>query len=151
MEWKRVFVCLAVIGLLAGSGAWAAHHEGGFAKLAEAWQAAYNEGNVDAVVALYMEDGMRMPPDVPTVKGREAIKAQIVDGMEMGLAKVKIETVDMKVMDDMGFGRGTFVGMDAEGNTITKGKWANAAKMVDGKWHIQYDIFNYDMPRQAPE
>lgn len=119
--------------------------------MAESWQAAYNEGNVDAVVALYMEDGMRMPPDVPAVSGREAIKAQIVEGMEMGLAKVKIETVDMKVVDDMGFGRGTFVGVDAEGNPITKGKWANAAKMVDGKWQIQYDIFNYDMPRPAPE
>ena len=44
-----------------------------------------------------------------------------------------------------------FEGMDAEGNTITKGKWANAIQMVDGKWQVQYDIFNYDAPMAAPE
>ncbi len=151
MEKKRVFVCLAVVSLLASSGAWAAHHEGGFEKLAEVWQAAYNEGDVDAVVAMYMEDGMRMPPDVPAVIGREAIKAQIVQGMESGMAKLKIEPAEMMVMGEMAMGHGTFEGMDAEGNTIAKGKWANVAKMVDGKWQIHYDIFNYDMPMPAAE
>lgn len=152
MYRKKVCLCLALVTLLAGSGAWADHHEGGdFGKLAEEWQAAYNKGDVDAVGAMYAEDGIRMPPDVPMVSGREAIKAQIQAGMEMGMVKVKIEPVEMKVMGEMAHGRGTFTGMDAEGNTIAQGKWANVAKMVDGKWQVQYDIFNYDAPRPAPE
>ena len=69
----------------------------------------------------------------------------------MGMAKVKIDTIEEKVMGEMAIGRGTFTGMDAEGNTITTGKWSNVVKMVDGEWKVYYDIFNYDAPMTAPE
>lgn len=148
---KKVSICLAVVVMLAGSAAWAGHHEGEFEKLAETWQAAYNAGDLDAVAGMYMEDGMRMPPDAPMVSGRDAIRAQLQAGADGGMAAVKIEMVETKVMGEMGFARGTFIGMDAEGNTIAQGKWANASKFVDGKWQVHYDIFNYDAPMPAPE
>ncbi len=150
MECRKILVCLAVMVLAVGSGAWAAHHEGDLSKLAEAWQATYNAGDYAAVVALYAEDGMRMPPDTPTVSGHEGIQAQIQAGVDMGLAKVMISVAESHIQGDVGHGRGTFEGMDAEGNTISKGKWANCIKMVDGEWKIHYDIFNYDAPLAAP-
>ncbi len=144
-------LCLTVAVLMTGSVALAAHHEGGFEEMAATWEAAYNKGDVAAVAAMYAEDGMRMPPDMPTVKGRAAIQEQIQAGMEGGLAKVKITVDDSHTSGEMGHARGTFVGMDAEGNTIAVGKWANVAKMVDGKWQVQFDIFNYDAPMPAGE
>lgn len=151
MVTRRVLMFLIVAGLVVGSPAWAAHHEGGFEEMAAAWEAAYNKGDVAAVVAMYAEDGMRMPPDMPMVKGREAIAAQIQAGIEGGMVKVKITLDDSHTSGEMGHGRGTFVGMDADGNKIAAGKWANVAKMVDGKWQVQYDIFNYDAPMPATE
>ena len=151
MEWKKVSVCLVVVALMAGSGAWAAHHEGDFEKMIANWTAAYNEGDVATIAALYTEDGMRMPPDLPIIKGRDAIQAQIQEGMDQGLAKVKIDLVDVQVAGDKAMLRGIFEGIDAEGNSLGTGKWTNVCNKVDGKWLIQYDIYNFDAPRPAAE
>ena len=136
---------VAALALVGGSVVQAAHHED-YAAMADAWEAAYNQGDAAAVAAMYVEDGMRMPPNAPTVTGREAIQAQIEQGIGMGMVKVDITTVDSKVMGDDGWARGTYVGMDAEGNTIAKGKWVQVGKKVDGKWHAYFDIWNSDMP-----
>jgi len=149
---KKVSLCLAVIALLAGSAVWAEHHEEGFAGMGKAWEAAYNSGDLAAVASMYLEDGMRMPPGMPIVTGREAIQAQIQQGVDRGLAKVKIETVEShEVMGEWGFARGTFTAMDAEGNTLGNGKWVNVSKHVDGKWFTHFDIWNYDAPLPASE
>ena len=150
MVSKKISICLMAIALVAGS-AWAGHHEAELEELPAAWEAAYNKGDVAAVAAFYAEDGMRMPPDVPIVKGREAIAAQVQAGIDNGLVKVKIKTMKIDVNGNTGHGWGTFEGMDADGNTITKGKWANSAKYIDGNWQVQYDIFNYDAPQPAME
>ena len=91
-----------------------------------------------------------MPADMPIVEGRDAIKAQIQAGIDRGLAQVKIKTVAAKSMGDMASMRGVFELMDAEGNSMIKGKWANLLKKVDGEWMIIYDIFNYDAPMPVP-
>ena len=148
---KKVFLCLALAVLLTGSVAWAGHHEGEYEKMAEAWQSAYNAGDVAGVAAMYADDGMRLPPDMPAVEGREAIQAQIQGGMDGGLAKVKIKTVETKVMGEMGFARGVFEGFAPDGSSLGTGKWANSAQYVDGKWHVRYDIWNMDAPAPAPE
>ena len=146
MSWKKLCLCLAVIAVLAGSFAWAGHHEGEYEELPAAWQAAYNSADAAAVAALYLEDGMRMPPDVPIVKGRDAVQAQIQGGMDQGLAKVKIESVESQVSGEMAWSRGTFATMDADGNPMGSGKWINIAKFVDGKWQTHCDIWNFDAP-----
>jgi uncharacterized protein (TIGR02246 family) len=151
MVKKNVCWILVSIMVLASSAVWAGHHEGEFEAMVAKWEGAYNEGDVAAVAAMYAEDGMRMPPDTPMVKGREAIAAQIQAGIDGGLVKVKIDVGKMEVHGTNGHGWGTFMGMDAEGNTITKGKWANHATYVDGKWQVQYDIFNYDAPTPPME
>lgn len=148
---KKVMLCLIVATLLAGSAVFAAHHEGKLEKLGENWEMAYNNEGSAAVAAMYLEDGMRMPPDMPTVSGREAIAAQIQGGMDQGMMKVSIETLETHVSGELGVARGSFKGMDADGNTISEGKWVNVSKWVDGKWMVHVDIWNMDAPSAMPE
>jgi ketosteroid isomerase-like protein len=149
---KRLLLTLAVVALVAISPVLAGHHEAAeFEKLGERWEAAYNNEGAAAVVAMYLEHGMRMPPDMPIAKGREAIQAQIQGGLDAGLAKVDIEMVESMVFGEKAVARGTFKGMDAEGNKITEGKWANVCKWVDGEWKIYYDIWNMDAPAASAE
>lgn len=148
---KKVLLCLAVIALLASSTVWAQHQEG-YAGLGKAWEATYNSGDASALAAMYLEDGMRMPPDMPIAMGRDAIQALIQEGMDQGLAKVKIETIEsQEVMGEWGFARGTFETMDADGNSLGAGKWVNVSKHVDGKWLTHLDIWNFDAPQPASE
>ena len=140
-----------LVALLTGSVVFAAHHEAEYEKLAKNWESAYNNEGAAAVAALYLEDGMRMPPDMPIAKGRAAIAAQVQGGMDLGLAKVKIEMVESMVSGEMGVARGTFKGIDADGNTMTEGKWMSVSKWVDGKWQVHADIWNMDAPAPMPE
>ena len=151
MMWKKVSICLVMVALLAGSAVWAGSRETEYAAFPKAWEKAYNSGDASAVAAMYGEDGMRMPPDAPIVKGRAAIEAYIAEGMKQGLAGVKIETVESHVGEDMAHARGTFESIDADGNSLGSGKWVSFSKHVGGKWQIQFDIWNFDAPRPAAE
>lgn len=144
---RRIVLLAATLAIGAGTAAVVAdHHEEAYHAMADAWEAAYNTGDAAAVAAFYLEDGMRMPPHATVVNGREAIQAQIQEGMDMGLAKIDITTVESKVWGDEGWARGTWVGMDAEGNTLDQGKWMQIGRLVDGKWHAAMDIWNSDLP-----
>ena len=150
MTCKKLCLCLAVVSLLLGSAAYAAHHEAEYDKLGENWEAAYNNEGAAAVAALYLDDGMRMPPDRPIVMGRKAVQAQIQEGMDQGQAKVEIEMVESHVSGELGVARGTFKTMDAGGNVLAAGKWVNVSKFVDGKWMVHLDIWNFDAPLPVP-
>lgn len=139
-------MCLLMVAVLASPVVFAAHHEAEYEKLADNWESAYNNEGAAAVAALYEEDGMRMPPDMPIAKGRAAIAAQVQGGMDNGLVEVDIEMVESMVTGEVGVARGTFKGMDADGNTITEGKWMSVSKWVDGKWQIHADIWNMNAP-----
>jgi ketosteroid isomerase-like protein len=134
MTWKKSGLCLAVVSLLLGSAAHAAHHEAEYDQLGENWEAAYNNEGAAAVAAMYLEDGMRMPPDTPVVKGRKAVQAQIQEGMDRGQAKVEIEMVESHVSGELGVASGKFKTMDASGNLLA----------------VHLDIWNFDAPLQAP-
>ena len=45
------------------------------AKLNDAWAAAFNKGDAQAVAAMYAEDAYVLPPGSDIVKGRAAIEA----------------------------------------------------------------------------
>jgi len=148
---QKIALCLMLVALLASSAVFASHHEAEYDKLADNWEAAYNNEGAAAVAALYLEDGMRMPPDMPIAEGRAAIQAQVQGGMDQGLAKVDIEMVESMVSGEVGIARGTFKGSDADGNTMTEGKWMSVSKWVDGKWQIHADIWNMDAPAAVVE
>ena len=148
---KKAMLVLVAVTLLAGTAVYAGMEDRGYSKLPDAWEAAYNSGEAAAVAAMYAEDGKRMPPDMPIVEGREAVQAQVQGGMDQGLAKVEIETVEVRVHEDNAWSRGTFKTMDADGNVTSEGKWVNISKWADGKWMVHLDIWNMDAPMAMPE
>ena len=146
MKRQMTVMCAVVLGLVlspaANAGGWENYDE----SMAKSWEAAYNTGDASKVVVYYAEDGMRMPPNLPAVEGREAIAAQITQGMEAGAAKVRLETLEYMSSGDMGWARGTYVIMDPEGNEVENGKWMQVAKKIGDRWYAYRDIWNSDNP-----
>lgn len=118
---------------------------------AATWEKEYNAGNLKAVAAMYAADGCRMPPNVPIVKGTDGILAQLQAGKDHGIVKIKVAVTMAETSGDWGSGMGTFETMGADGSHVDHGKWMNVSKKVNGKWIIQCDIFNSDMPIPAPK
>ena len=110
------------------------------------WEKEYNANNLNAVAALYASDGCRMPPNAETVKGSEAILAQLKSSKEQGAAKVKIAVTSSETMGDMGWGTGTYELIGADGTKMDQGKWMDVSKKEGGTWKFQCDIWNSNMP-----
>lgn len=149
---SRTFLCSLVllIGLIWVTSSVFAADASDVAGRAAAWEKAYNSGDLKAVADLYEADGCRMPPFQATVKGRDAIMAQLKDGKDKGFAKVKIAVTSSETSGDMGYGIGTYEIMKADGSHLDHGKWMLISKKGKDGWKTTCDIFNSDMAMPAP-
>ena len=152
MRTRNLIALTLTVAVVALGLATPGHADEAAAKaLLEKWMTAYNSGDLEAVAALYAEDGCRMPPNMETVTGREAILEALKTGLEMGVAKVKIGLTSTGGSDDHGYTIGTFAILDADGNKVDHGKWMNTLTKVGDDWMIHCDIWNSDMPLEMKE
>ena len=111
------------------------------------WVEGYNAGDVDRIVALYAEDAVVMPPNVPAASGHAAIRKYLAadtaaakaGGMTMALADDGVG-----VSGNLGWHSGTFKVTNAAGATVDTGKWVETWRKAEGEWHIIRDIWNSD-------
>ena len=143
---RNVMIGALVISLALAPAVMAGGWDTYDASMAKSWAATYNSGDSDALAAFYTKDSMRMPPNRAAVEGRAAIAADIKEGMETGLAKIKLTSDEFEVSGDLGYSRGTYVIIDPEGNEVDNGKWMQVGKKIDGKWYAYRDIWNSNNP-----
>lgn len=148
--YRAIAATLAIAALMLSAALASAADESDLAGRAVAWQEAYSSGDVQAVAALYAEDGCRMPPNAETVEGRTAIAAQIEAGRDAGGVQVNISVTEAESVGDMAYGGGTYEILGEDGSPIDHGKWLNVSKRVNGEWLIQCDIWNTNMPLPMP-
>jgi ketosteroid isomerase-like protein len=152
MRTRNLIVLALAFAVIAVGAATPGYADEAAAKgLLKKWMAAYNSGDLKAVAALYAEDGCRMPPNLETVTGREAILESMNTLVEMGITKVKIGMTSSGGSGDHGYTTGTFAILDADGNKVDYGKWMNTLIKVGDDWMIQCDIWNSNMPLEMEE
>ena len=115
----------------------------------DAWIAALNAKDVDALVDLYTDDARLLPPDDAMTSGKDGVRAAFGGMIEAGIGgeTTRIET---KVLGDVGYIVGTFtlqVGEDLLGTGKYIETWHQGE---DGQWYISNDIFNND-PSPKPK
>jgi uncharacterized protein (TIGR02246 family) len=118
------------------------------------FMAAANAGNVDAIVAVYANDGVLLPPNAPAQRGRDAIRT-----FWGGL--LKAYTVKFELGSDLVEGRGdlaynvghyrlTAVPKDkANPGMADEGKFVEILKKQnDGSWKYAVDMYNSSLAAQ---
>jgi uncharacterized protein (TIGR02246 family) len=102
----------------------------------------------DAWLALWDENGVRMPPDEPAAIGIKQIRAQMEVNFTPGIGTVlTIDQKDIQVTGDWGYVRsdGSILLTFPDGNTTTL--FANVLtifkKQADNSWKIYIDCFNF--------
>lgn len=117
------------------------------------WFKAYNAGDADAIVALYTDDAVIMPPGAPPARGPAAIKAflvkDIADARAGGVVIVMGDKDEVDVKGDVAWHAGTYAVMKA-GSTIDTGAYVEISRKTGGKWHIIRDIWNSSTPTDPP-
>ena len=114
------------------------------------WFDAFARGDSDSVANLYAEDAVLMPPNMPAVSGRAAIKtvlSQMIAEAHAGKMSMKnTNTTGSDVSGDMGWISGAFSIADSTGATIDSGKYVTVHHRVNGSWLYVRDIWNSDRP-----
>jgi len=135
---------LALYTMVAAAPALAADASG-WAARAATWEKEFNADNLKGVVALYADDGYRMPPNAETAQGSEAILASLQSAKDHGVAKVKVAVTSAETSGNLSYATGTFAVSGADGKQTDHGKWMGVSKKLHGKWKTQCDIWNSDI------
>jgi len=120
-------------------------------EIVTAWDDAINSGDVDASLALYVDDEPRaMPPNAPLATGKSAIR-EVIQGMHaQGKLTVHDQFVDAQVSGDTATMYGTFKlsSVTGAGESIDDvGKWVCLCRREsDGSWKVIYNMWNSDNP-----
>ena len=118
-------------------------------QIVDDWDTAMNTADVDATLALYVdEDPLAMPPHAPAGEGKEGIR-QVIEGLHaQGKVSVNDEFVAAEISGDLAVMRGTYTLTITPGEGASMedaGKWVCACRRtVDGEWKTVYNIWNSD-------
>ncbi len=123
---------------------------------AEWSRAAGTARDVEKTISYFADDAVVMPPNIPTLTGKEAIRSLWKSMLESpsfsgGWKATKVEVARS---GDLAYVSGNyeFNETDPAGNPITdKGKYLEVwRKQADGSWKCVADMFNSDLPNVAP-
>jgi uncharacterized protein (TIGR02246 family) len=128
-------------------------------KINDEFDAAFNAGDVERIIAIFADDAVRIPPNAPPLIGKEAIRAYFQQHFDQFASEQESILVDYKVSGDLAFTRGTWkniVTPKAGGESRTvNGSWVSIyRKQSDGTWKCICNIWSDESlvsPTQSEE
>jgi ketosteroid isomerase-like protein len=121
-------------------------------KLDDEWSKAAGARDVEKTISYYSDDAVVMPPNIPTLTGKEPIRSlwkSMLDSPSFS-GGWKVTKVEVARSGDLAYVSGSyeFNEKDDSGKPITdKGKYLEIwKKQTDGSWKCIVDMFNSDMP-----
>ncbi|HSN61245.1 MAG TPA: nuclear transport factor 2 family protein [Ferruginibacter sp.] len=114
--------------------------------LENAWAAAINAKDINALMALYADDAVSMPDGGPMLNGKAAIqKKQEMDfAAPASFATIAFETLDVYAQGDVATEVGKTMYKDAAGKVTGSGKYIAVFEKRNGKYLCIREIYNKD-------
>jgi ketosteroid isomerase-like protein len=119
--------------------------------VADAYSAAMLKGDVAAVMAVYTDDALEMPPNAAPVQGRADLEAYYKKQLSgMKVASFTLEHIDSKASGDfaydVGFYKQSGTPTGATAPVSDSGKYIVLLRKSGGKWKVRYVCYNSDNP-----
>lgn len=110
---------------------------------------AIRRGDAAAIAALYTEETRTLPPNGPTVVGREAIQNLMQGNIDAGVSDLQLTTLEVGAARDFAYEVGEYeitIQLD-EGEAIKdQGKYVVIWKRENGEWKLDVVIWNTSVP-----
>jgi uncharacterized protein (TIGR02246 family) len=141
-ELRPLLGALAALlaGCADGSQALDSASRGAIEATVDRYVAASNEGDAEALTALYADDAVLLPPDHEPIHGREAIGEFWRQGTDTGL---EVSTLRLEVGGDVAYLVGRYHLPPTEQEEADSGQYVLCLKrQADGAWRLTADIWN---------
>jgi uncharacterized protein (TIGR02246 family) len=125
------------------------------ARVYELWNeyaAAANDGDMERWIALWIDDGIQMPPGVPRRVGKAEIRSEMQPLFDLcDTSKLIIQPDEVRILGDRAYSHGTYefeMALTQEGKTQSySGQFLDILeRQVDGSWKIAIDCHNTNSP-----
>ncbi len=110
------------------------------------FMAAYVQKNAAALAKLYTKGSQLLPPGSEVVAGQTGIQAFWQGAFDMGLAQVKLDTVEVEGHRDTAIAVGRYTLLKGEGQVADAGKYVVVWKFEGRSWKLHRDIWNSSQP-----
>src|SRR5262245_23232554 len=112
-----------------------------------AFAAAYNKGEVDAVLKHFADTAVVMPPNMPALRSRDEIRQFVETGMARAKASGLTLTLaaggDVGTSGDLAFHSGAY-SASSGGAVVDTGKYLETWRKSGGQWRMIRRIWNSD-------
>jgi len=115
---------------------------------------AFNGRQIDAIVALYADNSVFMPPNAPLLRGQEPLKSFFSSLFGLGATDLKMETETVVGHGPLAYQAGTYAmnyADPAKAESVRdRGKFLFVLRKMNNAWRTEYTIWSSDLPRLAP-
>ena len=108
----------------------------------QAWVAAFNARDADAMAALTTRDIVLLAPNAAPVKGREAVRAIWRQAVSTAKVHATATTEETVIAGDFAWRMGAFTHTLPNGAMVSRGKFLEIWKRIDGRWKLHRDMFS---------
>lgn len=108
--------------------------------------AVFRAADAGAVADCYTNEAQLLPANSEPVSGREAIESFWRGAMGMGIASVKLETVEVEGQGDLAVEVGRYTLAGADGGALDNGKYVVVWHRDAGTWKLHRDIWTTSRP-----
>jgi uncharacterized protein (TIGR02246 family) len=114
------------------------------------WDKYFNSADAAKLASLYSEEAVSIPPNLPTLHGRKAVRADFEAFFASHTARH--ETIVERILIDGGMAvesgryRMTFKPKGGGTEVVETGRHVECRRKIDGKWRIVLEIWNIDTP-----
>jgi ketosteroid isomerase-like protein len=107
---------------------------------------AFNGKQVEAIVALYADNSVFMPPNAPLLRGREPLKSFFTDMIDKGATSLSMEAEEISGHGPIAYESGTYTVTYKGGASRDRGKYLRVLRNMGGTWRAEKTIWSSDLP-----
>jgi ketosteroid isomerase-like protein len=115
----------------------------------EAFVTAFNAKQNDAILNLYAENSVFMPPNEPIIRGKDALKHFYEELFKRGATNLRMDIAEVSGHGPLAYQSGNYE-MDLKPETGTpgrdRGKYLFVLRKLQIGWKYEYTMWNSDLP-----
>jgi ketosteroid isomerase-like protein len=109
---------------------------------------AFNGNDMDAILDLYADNSVFMPPNAPSLRGREPLR-EFYEDLIARATNLRLETEDVAGYGPLAYETGTYSLVYQDGAVRDRGKYVFIWRRLNDVWRTEKTIWSSDLPPEV--